>query len=127
MVGREININSAILALDNSLYVDFAPQYKLKNAYYLDDSIQTGGAVKDKSDSVYFPDREEEETVYDYVNVEMLTLEQLKKEESFTGFNFENDWMIQKEGNYKFPVLKNVAHIEKELRDMYAKGMDTKD
>ena len=110
----DIYIHAAILAIDSANYIGGNPEYRLKNAYYLDDSMKTGGAIKDKSNSVYFPDEEEEETVYEFENVEMLTLEQFKEQNSFIGFDFENEWEMPEEGSYSFPILKNVPHIEKE-------------
>ena len=44
----------------------------------------------------------------------MLDIEQFKEQNSFIGFDFENDWEMSEEENYSFPVLKNVKHIEKE-------------
>ena len=112
--GSHIEIQSSIIGYDLTTYTGSAPKYNLKNVYYLNDDIGTGAAVKNKSNSVYFPDEENETVDYDFENVEMLTLQEFEEQNSFIGFDFENDWEMPKEGSYKFPVLKNVKHIEKE-------------
>ena len=104
-----VEINSSIIAIDNSGYFGNAPEYHLKNAYYLDDDLETGSAMKRRGSQA-----ETEERIEDFENVEMLTLEQFQEEESFVGFDFQNDWEMSDEGNYNFPTLKTVAHIEKE-------------
>ena len=111
-VGRTGTVTSATTFIESAIIArqinTFDPVYRLKNAYYLDDSIKTGTAIRH---SEY---EEDNTTVFAFENVNMLSLEEFGQQESFKGFDFTNDWEILENGDYKYPVLKNVPHIEKE-------------
>jgi hypothetical protein len=43
-----------------------------------------------------------------------LTLEQMKKQNFYVGFDFDGVWQMNTTTNYNFPTLRNVNHIEKD-------------
>ena len=84
-----MNINA--LAGKNPPVNHFTDYYAIENCYYLDNNLF---AYTDINDEKIETDGK-------------LTLEEMKKQESYIGFDFDNVWKIDTSGKYKLPRLIN--------------------
>lgn len=79
------------------------PSPDIKNAYYNNENFYPTYIGEDCAPSDDY-----------FINVKYLTLEEMKKQESFVGFDFENIWEMEENG---YPVLKNTPVIPEDEED----------